>query len=1392
MAIVSRQTGLLSAENWKKIYQTFRDADFTAYDFETLRKSMIDYIKINYAEDYNDFIESSEFIALIDVMAFLGQSLAFRTDLNARENFIDTAERRDSVLKLARLVSYTPKRSTSASGFLKILSVRTTESVYDSDGQDLSDTTVDWNDITNENWSEQFTAILNAAMVSSQMVGRPRNSQKIGGVRHDEYSININPTTLPIYKFTSSVDGQDYGFEIVSASSMAQPYVYELPPDTGKTLQILYRSDNGGNDSEDTGFFLLFKQGQLLNLDFVFNEMIPNQTVDVDTVNVNNTDIWLYKLDAAGQVSEQWRRVPSVTGINIIYNTEKERNLFQVNSRVNDQITLVFGDGAFATMPQGRFRLYYRICNGLSYKITPDELQGVLISIDYQSRKNSSETLLISASLQYTVSNALSRDSIADIKQKAPQQYYTQNRMITGEDYNILPYTNYSSVKKVKAVNRTSSGLSRYLDVLDTTGKYSSTNVFGSDGVLYADRYVRLLTFEFTNTVDIRRVVRNQVIPNIIAGTDMRHLFYANAAEEMPINIELNSDRMINGETYTIIHTGSTDWISFGAKYGQLYEIFQAENTGISVKDYAVTAITGGYVFSGHAQGTNPDITVRVGDKLEFRITAKGHPFWIKTQRVTGTNFGVSTGVITGNGSDYGTVVWDTQNVTPGDYYYACAEHSTMSGKITVLDYGDGLVRTELKWNLSTVNDGTATGYFSYNTVPAAIAVTSGNRARYMRPGAMIRCVAPPGYYFNSNYNLMRGHPITHSDTKTLFAAITQVVGNGTNNGLGNFTSGIGPVSINVPIPTGAIIQSVIPVFNNTVSDSLVNTMITQIESFNNFGLIYSYVNQAWQFVASANLGTPQSWWLKFEYSQISSVYTVYYRGINYVVHSEYDTNFFHDRSLQIYDVENNSIVRDHVKFLATNRDPRTNTPLNQDYVWYVDRAITRSDGYVENKSIYLTFADTNDDSVPDFPDLFERIVLGTQSQTSVQYFAANTYGDQINRWFKIYTGRYPRQNELDNYVTLAINNPLDLVRQTIADSPESQAFRNGIVINDNLVFFELTQGYENYGIWKLLDNKKVISNFKNVQQLSKEVLRNYPVGQLIYIQSTSGFYSVILNNQAQKVLSQEINGLSPNQPRYKAHVGQQNLYFQYRHNSPLTNRIDPNISNIVDLYVLTNSYDQNYRQWLNDITGKVIEPEAPTNTELQMNYSGLEQFKCISDTLIFNTARFKPLFGAKADTALQATFKVVKNTGLNVSDSDIKASLISKINEFFSVDNWDFGETFYFSELAAYLHQQLAPQVASVIIVPKDTVLSFGSFYQINADANEILISAATVSDVEIISAITASQLNQALARANRSVGGQYISGSGGGLGGNRQAAPSSYSQSGMGGSGSYQSGYY
>ena len=56
MASNNRQTNLFAVEDWKKLYTTFSEADFQAYDFETIRKVMVDYLRTYYAEDYNDFI----------------------------------------------------------------------------------------------------------------------------------------------------------------------------------------------------------------------------------------------------------------------------------------------------------------------------------------------------------------------------------------------------------------------------------------------------------------------------------------------------------------------------------------------------------------------------------------------------------------------------------------------------------------------------------------------------------------------------------------------------------------------------------------------------------------------------------------------------------------------------------------------------------------------------------------------------------------------------------------------------------------------------------------------------------------------------------------------------------------------------------------------------------------------------------------------------------------------------------------------------------------------------------------------------------------------------------------------------------------------------------------
>jgi hypothetical protein len=1166
MAITSRQTSLLAAENWKTLYQTFKEAEFTSYDFETLRKTMIDYLRINYPEEFNDYIESSEFVALIDLIAFLGQSLAFRTDLNARENFIDTAERRDSILKLAKLISYTPKRSTPASGLLKIESISTTESIIDTDGFNLSNTIINWNDPANDNWQEQFATILNAALISTQVVGKPSNSQTINNIKTDEYNLSIPSNIIPAFSFEASINGNRTQFEVVSATSINNTKIYEATPDFNRTFNILFRNDGSGNASNNTGYFFYFKQGQLRNFDFSVSDSLPNRVVDVNVNNINNDDFWLYKLNSSNQTEELWQMVPAATGVNIIYNRSQDRNLYQVSSRAGDQISLVFGDGAFANIPQGNFKLYYRTSNGLSYRITPDEIQDLPISINYISRSNRQETLSFTVSLKYTISNAQSRENIDDIRQRAPQQYYTQNRMITGEDYNIFPYSKFSKIIKSKAINRTSVGLSKYLDIIDSTGKYSSTNAFGQDGVIYKDQFTKIFNFKFINNIDIERVIYNNILNKIIKSKETLHYFYANSINALPAVNLINSGSFVIGKTYIIKEIGNTDFKEIGAMDNRI---------GVS------------FVASGVGSGT--------GKAMEAYI-----------------------------------------------------------------------------WNSNTFGNNNNTGYFLYNNQAFAITKAVTTNGKYLNTGAIVKFVAPPGYYFNSNNNLILGTPSIIEDRREIFAAILNVIDTGTNSGQGSFNNGLGPVTLNNKVPTGALIDFIIPSYQNNFSSSFIASLVHLINQYKNFGITFNSDNQTWEIVSENNLNN-NSWYIKFEFNNINSEYLVSYKGINYVFHSPNENTFYFDEDIKIFDSRTSRTVTDTIKILRTNNRPNSVMPLGTDSFWQVYDKFVEIDGYTNNTKIYVTFADNDSDGIPDDPKIFEFLVdPGQLSASKYIFFKSETNQIGINRYLEL------------------------------------------ILLNRGEISVDFP------------DRNSMLSAVNNLE-----------IGQILYAFNDNLFYSVVAGISGGKTIS------AAPLSNYQAYIGRQELYYQYKHNSPNSRRINPSISNIIDLYILTTDYNTSYRQWIQDTSNSIIEPAAPRIYELEQDFQNLNEFKSLSDTLIYQPALYKPIFGEKSRQELQATFKVVKNSNLSISDEDIKTSVINAINSFFEIENWDFGETFYFSELSAYLHRVLSPNIASIMIVPKDKNIKFGALYQINSEPNEILISSATVNDIEIVSAITAAQLN-------------------------------------------------
>ena len=65
-----RVDSLFASESWNAVYTAFTDISLKAYDFDTISEALLTYIQQTYPDKYNDFIASSEIIAILDLVAY--------------------------------------------------------------------------------------------------------------------------------------------------------------------------------------------------------------------------------------------------------------------------------------------------------------------------------------------------------------------------------------------------------------------------------------------------------------------------------------------------------------------------------------------------------------------------------------------------------------------------------------------------------------------------------------------------------------------------------------------------------------------------------------------------------------------------------------------------------------------------------------------------------------------------------------------------------------------------------------------------------------------------------------------------------------------------------------------------------------------------------------------------------------------------------------------------------------------------------------------------------------------------------------------------------------------------------------------------------------------------
>ena len=1222
MSDIIRQSRLFAGEDFTKVYRSFKDINFTSYDFESIRESLITYLQTYYPEDFNDYIESSEFVAIIELLSYLGTSLSLRIDINSRENIIDTADRRESIIRLAKLINYQTKRNIAASGLLKITSIKTDQPITDSNGNALSNVTVTWNDPNNLNWYDQFVTVLNSALNRTNPFGRPSASKQIGGIQTSLYELN-NITGLNVsYPMNVTVNGESFPIDIINP--MLSDTIDEKHPDPDNPFSLIYRNDSLGESSANTGLFLKFVQGKLQRQDDLFEFPEPNRIWDIRSSQVNNSDVYVQEINDLGKVINKWVKVPAVTGSNVIYNSLRfsEENIFEVITELNDKISIKFADGNFGNVPTGTFRVWFRTSAGKKVVFRPENMSGLKLSLPYVGADGQEYKFTMTFSLQNSVSNGVAAEANDQIKTRAPQVYYTQDRMVNREDYNVFPLTQDSSLLKVKAINRTYSGHSRFR-LNDPTGYHSEIELLGSDGAIY----------------DIDDKQRQEVIltPSVIGSL-----------------------------------------------------------TSIMV------------------------------DKLErFLDNKKLYTFFYnrylpETNAYTGLDFNMS------------------------GLYWKSAPNRIKSNSgflIMSLERSDD----DENWPYGPNN------FDNVKTLPASLTL---------------------GQPQNGLYYVSPGSTLTFRDgaeTKTVVVKSVNSLGK-PNPDLFN----IGPIKLSAPVPDTWELIKVTPPLRTVLNEVEAEQVRDRVRAADSFKMVYLLTQDRWEILDFEGVSDDVDflgWLVYVQYVPGTegdfNRYVFVSRGSSVVFESRNSVRFFWDPELYNDSARYSSVKTDTIDLLVPMSQ---NGVCKFDYVkWDLNDRFVQDDGYVDFSKVKVLPSDLDTDGLSDKPDSFINLpaVLRNQDVLTEKFVNADGYTSTRLWTGKIY--ELPEEKDDDNDVVIrpvglsevvSLNYDEMTVDILVGTNPRPvELFDYDLFVMSD----EMIQGVPKF-LKQLSDlmNDRIV-NGSDVDRVAVEtavgILRNkafkvMPVntGQT-YLDNIdlSQYRNMFFNLLVQRDAVGDVSVVVISDSRFKAYKGMvfnQNsdkeedpLYFRWKHYVPNDQRIDASKSNIIDVIALTEEYFTDVTVWKNGSRREKF-PAPPSTESLRIKFAGLNTFKSISDELIFNSCNFKILFGAGADEELKAKFKVIKIPSVSISDNELKTRIVQAIDRYFDISNWDFGERFYYTELAAYIHGQLSKFISSVVIVPVKASSEFGNLFEIMSNPNELFISTATVANVEIVSNYTDTNL--------------------------------------------------
>ena len=557
------QNSLLNfAEQWIDHYKnTSAPVSYRAFDFQSIKRSLIEYLRVYHPEYFNNLIETDELLPLIELFAYVGELYSYRADMNTQEHILSNTTRLASAIPLANMISYTTSRRVAATGLVKLTAISTTESITDVNGFNLKGQLIKWNDPIDNNWHMHFTKVLNRILNNQSGVVSDQDKANIGGVLVERYSTNTSDLENGVVPYSIAVNGTQLPMELVSPE-LVNGTIRELRPSRSRPMAILYMNDGLGTGSANTGYFFLTKQGSLKREPIAISGRTPNYVHELPSFKINETDVFLNAVDATGNVTQEWSMVA-----NVAYNDADSRFVYHTETLEDDGVRLVFGDGTFGDIPTGLFDCWIRTSESISHSIPTSAIQNRRVIFQYYDSLGNVQSATAEFSLTAPISNAAETESLEKIKLAAPGVFHTQDRMVNARDHEELLLQD-PSIVKIKAVNRTFAGHSKYAGWHDGSEVYDNVKIFGNDGTMYFDIDRKLTAVDNPlGSINLEALITDHIEPILdypdvwlfvaqrIAATPTPRKYFV-AVEKQQLIVQL--DRLTRGATVGLVWNQTT------------------------------------------------------------------------------------------------------------------------------------------------------------------------------------------------------------------------------------------------------------------------------------------------------------------------------------------------------------------------------------------------------------------------------------------------------------------------------------------------------------------------------------------------------------------------------------------------------------------------------------------------------------------------------------------------------------------------------------------------------------------------------------------------------------------------------------------------------------------